>query len=473
MPRTLLEFFADEASDYLDKMDQALAVGPSPDADQLRRFARALRGSARMSDQDAIARAAGAVQGVAADLVAGRRHWGADLREKLGSALSEIRGMVDSVKSPPPDTGRRAELIAQQLGEAVAPPPPPKDDERFRRYLGTELRGLASDIGESLVVLERDPRNREPLKRLLRRIRPLRGIEGVDDIPAVGPAVTALEEVILRIADTSATVGPGHLVLFRRARQALDDVATELIRGDQPGSVVDSGLEIEDLKDQVLETAAQREITWISELFHDGPGPHIEACPVAERGAGSWEAFFALEATGSLDTIDRLRGELARTPEGAARLVERLTYTFRQLRERAVTFGHTELGRVARRAGAAVRATRDAPAWRLQAIAVDLAVTAAALRSYLESSEMAERDEALKRAEESLEAATHPAREPMVPIESLLYAPEDAVARARSLSNEAAGFLRVDEPDIGRAQHLLEEALGLIEHALSQAASVQ
>ncbi|NIR61379.1 MAG: hypothetical protein GWO02_18715, partial [Gammaproteobacteria bacterium] len=99
-------------------------------------------------------------------------------------------------------------------------------------------------IGESLVVLERDPRNREPLKRLLRRIRPLRGIEGVDDIPAVGPAVTALEEVILRIADTSATVGPGHLVLFRRARQALDDVATELIRGDQPRRAPGGGAEI-------------------------------------------------------------------------------------------------------------------------------------------------------------------------------------------------------------------------------------
>ncbi len=472
MPRTLLEFFSDEANDYLDKMDRALAAGATPDADELRRFARALRGSARMADQEVIARAAGAVQAVAADLVAGRRHWGGDLRSALESALSEIRGMVDAVKSPAPDVGKRAEAIAQKLGEASSPPPPPKDDERFRRYLGTELRGLASDIGESLVVLERDPRNREPLKKLLRRIRPLRGIEGVDDTPAVGPAVTALEEVILRIADTSATVGPGHLVLFRRARQALDDVATELIRGDQPSRALEGGAEIEDLKEQVLETAAQREVTWISELFPDDPGPHIEECPMAERGAGSWDAFFALEATGSLDTIERLRAELARAPEGASRIAERLTYTFRQLRERAVTFGHADLGRVARRAGAAVRASQDAPPWRLQAIAIDLAVAVAALRSYLEAAGHDERLNALSRAEDSLEAATHPAREPTVPVESLLYAPEDAVARARTLSNEVSGLLRIDEPDIGRAQLLLEEALGLIEHALVQSGAV-
>jgi hypothetical protein len=194
---------------------------------------------------------------------------------------------------------------------------------------------------------------------------------------------------------------------------------------------------------------------------------------MAERGAGSWEGFFALEATGSLDTIERLRAELAHAPEGASRIAERLTYSFRQLRERAVTFGHTGLGRVARRAGAAVRASRDQPPWRLQAIAVDLAVTIAALRSYLEASEKGVRDSALRRAEDSLEAATHPTRGPTVEIETLLYSAEDAIARARSLSGELAGLLRVETIDFGRAQHLLDEALGLIEHALVQTATAQ
>ncbi|UCF20917.1 MAG: Hpt domain-containing protein [Gemmatimonadota bacterium] len=469
MNRTLLDFFGDEAREYLERIRRSLAGEGAPDADGIRRYARALRGSARMADQDAIARAAAAVQALASDLESGRRHWGAELGESLSWALGVIGEMVESVAAPA-DHARRAEQIAQRLGETVAPPPPPKDDDRFRLYLGTELRGLASDIGESLVVLERDPRNREPLKRLLRRIRPLRGIEGVDELPAVGAAVAAVEEVILRIADTSATVGPGHLVLFRRARQALDDVATGLIRGQPPGPGV-AGIEIENLKERVLETAAQHDITWISELFHDDPGPHIEVCPMAERGAGSWDAFFRLEATGSLDTIDRLRADLARDPNGASRVGQRLAYTFRQLRERAVTFGHAELGRVARRAGAAVRASLEAPAWRLQNLAVDLAVTVAALRSYLETVERESRGKALLRAEESLHAATLPAKETAVPIESLLYAPDEALARARRLSSEASGILIQPRPDIGRAQDLLEEALGLIEHALAQAGS--
>ncbi len=189
---------------------------------------------------------------------------------------------------------------------------------------------------------------------------------------------------------------------------------------------------------------------------------------MAERGAGSWDAFFALEATGSLDTVDRIRAEMARDPESARKAGERLAFTLRQLRERAVTFGHAELGRVARRAAAAVRAALEGPSWRLQAIAIDLAVTVAALRSYLGTSDEETRRQALKRGEDSLQAATHPSREPTVDIEELVYTTEDAVERAKSLWSEAGSAIRAPQPDFDRAQGLLAEALDLIGHALER-----
>lgn len=471
MPRTLLEFFVDEATDYLEKLARTLGASETPEADELRRIARALRGSARLADQEAIARVGGALQGVFEELSAGHRHWSADLIATLNWALRETKDLIDSVGSPPPDLAQRVDSVVRRLGKTAPPAPPaPGDDERFRRYLGTELRSLASDIGDSLGVLERDPRNREPLKKLLRRIRPLRGIEGVDAIPAVGPAIAAVEEVILRIADTSATVGPGHLVLFRRARQALDEVATDLMRGASPDPERAGEAEIEDLKEQVLETS-QRDIVWISDLFYEQPGPHIERCPMADRGAGSWTEFFKLEATGGLDTIDRLRAEMARDPAAAARLAGRLASTFRQLRERAVTFGYPEFGGVARRASAAVRAALTGTASRQQAIAVDLAVTVAALRSYLESDDPEARERALARAVDSLDSATQPDKDEAVPIQSLTYSPVDALARARSLWGEAGEQLGREGADMARTHTLLEEALGLIEHALARSGS--
>jgi chemotaxis protein histidine kinase CheA len=459
MPRTLLEFFIEEADDYLNKLRQVLSSSGALDAAELRRLSRALRGSARMADQESIARAAAAMQAVGDDLATGRRHWDPYLRQSLETAVSEIRQMVRSAGSPPPDQARRAEALARRLGEATNPPlPSPRDRARFRLYLGTELRGLASEIGDALSVLERDPRNREPLKRLLRRVRPLRGIEGVEDIRAVGTAVAAVEEVILRIADTSATVGPGHLVLFRRAQQALDDVATELIKGEDPGMRDFVPADIEDLKDQVLDTAAQREIVWISEFFEDAPGPHLEACPMAEHGAGSWEAFFALEVTGSLDTVDRLRTEMAGGGSGGSKVG-------------AVAFGHPELGRVARRAGAAVRAVLEGPRWRLQTFAVELSDALEAMRAYLLAETEAEVRAALERAEEALEAATQPAEEHIVDIDSLTYAPEAALARARELSNEADGMMKGRDPDMTRVRSLLEEAMGLVAHAMEKTGS--
>lgn len=463
----MLEFFAEESNEYLEKLQRTLTRDEGPDTDEMRRLARALRGSARLVDQDSIARAAGAIQGVAEDLGAGRRHWDEELQNALGWALEEIREMVASLASPASDFAARADAIEARLGETHKPLPPPREDDRFRRYLGTELRGLATEIGDALGILERDPRNREPLKRLLRRVRPLRGIEGVDELPAVGSAVAAIEEVILRIADTSATVGPGHLVLFRRARQALDDVATDLIRGEPLALTVPGGTEIEDLKDQILESGAQPDVTWISELFTEQAGPHVEKCPMADRGAGSWEAFFVLEATGSLDTIERLRGEIARDADSANRIGGRLAYTFRQLRERAVTFGHPELGRLARRAGSAVRAALGGPPWRVQAISASFADIVESLREYLQASGEEERTASLSRAEALLNAATDASMTPAVPIESLLYGPEEALARARTLWDEADDMLRDDQPDVGRAHLLLHEAMGLVEHALS------
>ncbi len=131
-----------------------------------------------------------------------------------------------------------------------------------------------------------------------------------------------------------------------------------------------------------------------------------------------------------------------------------------------MAFEHGAMGRVARRAGAAVKAATEGPRGRLQSIASELATTVSALREYIEAGDEDARHRALTRAEGSLEAATHPSRS-VVDIESLTYDRADALARARRLSGEVEGMLRGARPDFGRARQLLEEALGLVEHALA------
>src|SRR5260370_5773141 len=59
------DFFALEAGEYLERLDALLNTTDTPNADELVRLARALRGSALMGNQAGIARAAAGLEGVA------------------------------------------------------------------------------------------------------------------------------------------------------------------------------------------------------------------------------------------------------------------------------------------------------------------------------------------------------------------------------------------------------------------------
>ena len=61
-PLGMSDFFALEAGEYLERLDGLLATGSNPSADEIVRLARALRGSALMANQHAIARTAAGIR---------------------------------------------------------------------------------------------------------------------------------------------------------------------------------------------------------------------------------------------------------------------------------------------------------------------------------------------------------------------------------------------------------------------------
>src|SRR2546428_12315183 len=74
-PLGMSDFFALEAGEYLERLDGLLARGDSPSADEIVRLARALRGSALMANQHAIARTAAGLEALARAVREGRRAW--------------------------------------------------------------------------------------------------------------------------------------------------------------------------------------------------------------------------------------------------------------------------------------------------------------------------------------------------------------------------------------------------------------
>src|SRR2546427_2031098 len=85
------DFFALEAGEYLERLDGMLAQGDSPSADEIVRLARALRGSALMANQPAIARAAAGLEVLARAVREGRRAWDPQTQQLALRAVDDLK----------------------------------------------------------------------------------------------------------------------------------------------------------------------------------------------------------------------------------------------------------------------------------------------------------------------------------------------------------------------------------------------
>src|SRR6476646_8861901 len=102
------DFFALEAGECLDRLEQLVSRPDGPPPDELLRSARALRGSALMANHPAIARAAAGVEQLARALRDGSRTWDAGARERAGQAIDEFRHLVRAARDWSSDDAGRA-----------------------------------------------------------------------------------------------------------------------------------------------------------------------------------------------------------------------------------------------------------------------------------------------------------------------------------------------------------------------------
>src|SRR5690242_16321020 len=101
-------FFALEAGECLDRLDSFFRASAGPQADELLRTARALRGSALMANQPPLARAAAGFELLARALRAGDRTWDEATREQANQAVEEYRLLVRRVSEWQEAEGPRA-----------------------------------------------------------------------------------------------------------------------------------------------------------------------------------------------------------------------------------------------------------------------------------------------------------------------------------------------------------------------------
>jgi len=483
MSPSILEIFAADARKYVDRLHRAMSAEGGPDVDGVRRACRRLQHAAVLADHEPVIHAATALQKTAVQLIAGKR----TVSDELTSAVQAVIQELDAVVAALPASDAQAEARLRQVSESLTAVPrgtpvtPEAEAVNEGRgapaghVAGDEahavLDALIVDLGDAVERLENDPRDREPLKSMLRKIRRLRELERVEVLTPEDKALSAVEELILQIADLNATVGPGYLTVFRHAREVLEGLRAG---GPSAPSVTQVGgraIEVDRLKESVMDKVRRsRQVVWVSDLFFP-EGPHVVACPLAEEQGGSTERYFLTEATQRLDRCENLRKTMLEADSEQMRLAgESLAHTLRHLRERAAAFNHGALGRVVRRAAAALRAQLVRPAARIRGMAQGFGPVFDALRTYLETHDSSVRAQAVSEAQTALHLAILGA-EPELPAEAEAFDPDAALQQALALRTRVDERLqRLSGPDAAGLREDLEELFDLIAQYVSLAA---
>jgi chemotaxis protein histidine kinase CheA len=273
------DFFALEAGEYLERLDGLLQGTGTPAIEELVRLARALRGSALMASQAAIARSAGGLETLVRGVREGRVAWDAGTRQLATRAVDDLKVFVRHVNSWSEADAAKADALASQLertgGRASAQVRAAEAlglDAGARAFVAREGAAIASALDRASQTLRANPRAGEPLQAVLRAVQPLRGLAALNDLP---PLPDLLDGIDRAIAETARSPGPVPDVadLFAAAARAIAQSAREVAERGRPDP---EGADFKRFAQRLVPLLeADAPVVPIETLYHGDQGPHV------------------------------------------------------------------------------------------------------------------------------------------------------------------------------------------------------
>jgi chemotaxis protein histidine kinase CheA len=236
------EFFTTEATEYLDKL-AGLTTGlndSAVDPAEFHKVTRALRGSAQMAREDRMYRVAVALEGSARAVAAQTLPWTPDLSEKVALTIADMRALIHAGEQDESADLRASEAVrrlASDGSETTTDSAPPIADAQFKSWAASEVAGIAAELDSALQALARDPRNRDPLRSIMRRQRALSGAAQLSLVPTVAETLRALEDITRLIVRLDVAVKAEWLDAYRSARDVLVAATASLRIGQTPAQV--------------------------------------------------------------------------------------------------------------------------------------------------------------------------------------------------------------------------------------------
>jgi hypothetical protein len=200
------DFFILEAGEYLGRLSTLANSPGTPNADEVVRFARALRGSAQMAAQQPIARAATALEQVLRGVRDGQIPWNPEIATLTRRTIGDIRSLVDRVKRwSHEDTASvdrlTAELEAFKSG-AMGPRPKPAAtaETGIRAFLAREAAAIGSVLAQAAHAVRGGVPASDPADAVLRRMHSLQGMAALNDFPPLPDLLDGIERLCRAIA---------------------------------------------------------------------------------------------------------------------------------------------------------------------------------------------------------------------------------------------------------------------------------
>ncbi|HMJ59828.1 MAG TPA: hypothetical protein VK467_11885 [Gemmatimonadales bacterium] len=435
-PLGMSDFFALEAGEYLDRLDAVLQGDAPPAADEFVRLSRALRGSALMASQQAIARAASGVEALARAVREGRRPWDAGTKQVAIRAVDDLKIFVRQAASWTAADTAKAETLAAQLEQLAGRPSAQVRaaeamglDAGARAFVAREGAAIASALDRASKALSANPLAHDPLQHVLKALQPLRGLAALNDLPPLPDLLEGIERAIGELSQSKAAPKAPVAELFQAAASSIAHAAREVAERGRPDPEGAEFRRFAGLLVKLMES--EPDVVAIDALFHGDAGPHI-----VHRGTAPARpaTLGRLELVSHGEHLRQAADSLERAPSPTQRELRAHTLagTFRAL---GGAGGGPVAERVAEFAHAAREAVTSGIAVNQSALfAVELRRAGEILSRSGSGDETALAAElaAVTAAVRALAGPSGPSGSPVVPIESLAPAPVPVVATPRA-----------------------------------------
>jgi HPt (histidine-containing phosphotransfer) domain-containing protein len=351
----LLDFFVLEAGECLESLDGLLARNEpqGPDPELLLKDARRLRGSATMAKLAGMADVAGAIERVARAVREQTVAWSPAVRASLIGAVDDLKVLLHRVRDWGEVEQAKARARAAEL-EAIAPAVPraPAPAAAGAGALGAAFLALeADDLAMGVAGVRARPGDAAHRDAVLQRVRRLRGIAALKDLPPMGEIVEGIERALHAIERDHGTIGEVVHEVLASATDVLTRAGVALRAGGTPAA---AGPELTRFATAVAawdsEATDGDRIVPIATLFYHDDGPHI--LDRAAEPPSTPHQRFRLEVVSLAEHLRRFVAEARNAADIVSRdrVSRELRSAVRTLMNHAESFAETAVAKFAQRA---------------------------------------------------------------------------------------------------------------------------